>query len=469
MIGETRITGPVIGSSTLPGEAGTPNPRQPIHNTAALGPKAIIHFLAIFMLSAACAAGGEFMAGADVSHQAFFENRGIVYREDGQARDALVLLKERGLNCARLRLFTSSAQQALADPYNSINNLEYTLPLAVRAKQAGLQLLLDFHYSDSWADPGKQTKPAAWTNFTFAQLEQRMYDYNSNTIAAFEAAGAMPEYVQVGNEIIQGLLWPDGKVGGSSDTPAQWQKLGLLLKAAIRGIKDASANTPPKIMIHIDRGGDWPGTRWFFDNLRQQQVEFDLIGQSYYPFWHGTLDALRNCLTNATARFGKPIIVVETAFPWSNSADIQGIPATPEGQVQFVIELARIVKSLPDGMGVGAVWWGTEYQRLSGIGLAGFDRRSFFDATGNVLPVASALGQLAAPIQIVPSLTGAALTLRWPFSGAGLSLAMATNLSPAAAWAPVTDAVQSTGLIFSVTLPGSASHSRFYRLQSAVP
>jgi arabinogalactan endo-1,4-beta-galactosidase len=421
---------------------------------------------AVWALTAAGSAGGEFIAGADLSHLAFFEERGIVYRDAGAPADAFVLLQQRGLNCARLRLFTSNAQQAQADPYNSINNLEYTLPLALRAKQAGLQLLLDFHYSDSWADPGKQTKPAAWTNLTFAQLEQRMYNYNSNTIAAFKAAGARPEYVQVGNEIIQGLLWPDGKVGGSSDTPAQWQKLGVLLKAAIRGIQDAAGDPPPTILIHIDRGGDWAGTRWFFDNLRQQQVGFDLIGQSYYPFWHGSLDALRNCLTNATARYGKPVVVVETAFPWSNSTNIAGLPATPEGQVGFVIELAKVINAVPGGGRSGIIWWGTEYQRLPGVGLAGFDRRSFFDAAGNALPVAGALGQLTSPVQLRATLADTELTLRWPFSGAGLSLAMATNLSPVAMWLPVPDAVQSTGLCFSVTLAGHAGHNRFYRLQS---
>ena len=404
------------------------------------------------------------MAGADVSHLSFFEERGIVYRNAGQAFDALMMLKQRGLNCARLRLFTSSAPQAQADPYNSINNLDYTLPLAVRVKQAGLKLLLDFHYSDTWADPGKQTKPAAWTNLSFAQLEQRMYDYNSNTIAAFKAAGAMPEYVQVGNEIIQGLLWPDGKVGGSSDTPAQWQKLGVLLKAAIRGIKDAATDLPPQIMIHIDRGGDWAGTKWYFDNLLQQQVEFDIIGESYYPFWHGSLDALKNCLINASARYAKPIVVAETAFPWSNSTNIFGITASPEGQIDFVVELARIVSAVPSGGGIGIVWWGTEYQRLSGVGLAGFDRRSFFDRDGNILPVAVALGQLTAPIQLRATLSHITPTLQWPFSGVGLSLATSTNLS-GATWSSVTNAAQSTGLVFSVTLPGDVSHTRFFRLQ----
>jgi arabinogalactan endo-1,4-beta-galactosidase len=423
--------------------------------------------LAVLMLGTALVAeAGEFIAGADFSHLTFFEDRGVVYRDAGQPQDALTILKSNGLTCVRLRLFTSSAGQAQADPYNATNNLDYTLPLAVRVKNAGLQFMLDFHYSDSWADPGKQTKPAAWTNLGFVQLEQQMYDYNSNTIATFQAAGAMPEYVQVGNEIIQGLLWPEGKVGGSSDTAAQWSQLGRLLKAAIRGIHDAAGIHRPKILIHIDRGGDWSGTRWFFDNLTQQQVEFDIIGESYYAWWHGSPDALRQCLTNATQRYGKPVIVAETAFPWSNSADLYGIPATTNGQVQYVIELARIVKGVPAGQGIGIFWWGTEYVRLPGTPLAGFDRRSFFDLEGNTLPVAGAFGQLAAPIQLKASLTDAALTLAWPFSGAGMSLMTATSLTPPAEWLPVTNAVQSTGAVFSTTLPASAEQNRFYRLQS---
>lgn len=390
-----------------------------------------------------------------------------MYKDGGQAQDGLDILKDQGLNCVRLRLFTSSAAQAQANPYNYTNNLDYTLPLALRVKNAGLQLLLNFHYSDSWADPGKQTKPAAWTNLaTFAALEQQMYLYNSNTIAAFKAAGAMPEYVQVGNEIIGGMLWPDGRVGGAYDTRAQWSQLARLIKAAIRGIKDAAGATSPRIMIHIDRGGDWPGTRWFFDNLRLQQVDFDLIGESYYAWWHGSPDALRTCLSNAVQRYSKPIILVETAFPWTNSSDLYGIPATTNGQIQYVIELAKIVKGLQGSNGIGIFWWGTEYVRLPGTPLAGFDSRSFFDYAGNTLPVARAFGQLTAPIQMSATLTDAVLTLQWPLSGAGMSLVTASNLNPPTAWQPVINPIQSTGLVFTTTLPAQATHTRFYRLQS---
>ena len=209
------------------------------------------------ILGAACAASAvDFIAGADLSHLAFFEARGVVYRESGQPQDALLILKQHGLTCVRLRLFTSSPSQAQADPYNFINNLDYTVPLARRVKAAGFQFLLDVHYSDTWADPGHQRKPDAWTNLTFVQLVQQMHDYNSNTIAAFQTAGAMPDYVQIGNEISSGLLWPDGRVGGNYETPAQWAQLGQLLNAAVHGIREASGNAVPRIIVHIDRGGD---------------------------------------------------------------------------------------------------------------------------------------------------------------------------------------------------------------------
>ena len=190
------------------------------------GPAFLASVLGI-VLPVCSAAAGDFIAGADFSHLVFFESRGVVYRDAGQTEDGLAILKRRGLTCVRLRLFTSSAAQAQADPYNYANNLDYTLPLALRVKNAGLQFMLDLHYSDSWADPGQQTKPAAWTNLTFTQLATQMRQYNSNCIAAFKAEGATPDYVQVGNEIIGVLLWPDGQVGGAYDTPSQWSKRGF--------------------------------------------------------------------------------------------------------------------------------------------------------------------------------------------------------------------------------------------------
>jgi hypothetical protein len=222
----------------------------------------------------------------------------------------------------------------------------------------------------------------------------------------------------------------------------------------------------PKIIVHIDRGGYWSDTQWFFDNLRSQNVPFDIIGQSYYPYWHGQWTNLNICLSNAVYRYNKPVIVAETDFPWQYSTNIYGIPATTNGQVQYVATLAQILKGIRGGMGIGIFWWGTEYQPVSGANQAGFGNRSFFDGGGNVLPVADAFGQLNAPLALNAGPTGNSLTLTWPLSGAGMSLMSSTNLTVPAAWAPVTNTAQSTGTLFTVTVPIDASLARFYRLQS---
>jgi len=423
----------------------------------------------LILLATWSAPAGDFIAGADLSHLSFFEARGVAYKDAGQAQDALPMLKRRGVTCVRLRLFTSSAAQAQADPYNYINNLDYTLPLARRVKDAGFQFLLDFHYSDTWADPGHQRKPNAWTNLTFTQLVQQMHDYNSNTIAALQAAGAMPDYVQIGNEITSGMLWPDGRVGASYDTPAQWGHLGQLLSAAIQGIKDAAGELMPRIIIHIDRGGDWTGTKWFFDNLAQQQVSFDVIGESYYPFWHGPLAGLSNCLTNAAQRYGKPIIVSETCFPWTNSAwgtNIVGLAPGPASQVTFLAALAAVESRVPTGLNGGLLWWGAEYQHLPGVNEAGFDSASFFDSEGNVLPVAQAFGSLVMPPKLSADLNNGLLRLHWPLSNAGSYLVTATNLVPLQLWLPLSNSIQTNANGFELSLPGFSDAFRFYRLRT---
>jgi hypothetical protein len=161
------------------------------------------------------------------------------------------------------------------------------------------------------------------------------------------------------------------------------------------------------------------------------------------------------------------MIVAETAFPWAtNSSPIVGINPGVDGQVQFVIELAKIVKGVAGNQGAGICWWGTEYQRLPGVALAGFDTRSFFDGDGNTLPVAEALGRLATRVTLKARFTDSALWLNWPLSGAGMTLMTSTNLGPSGAWLADTNPVQSTGLVFSTILPGSAGYTRFFRLES---
>ena len=345
----------------------------------------------------------NFLAGTDFSDLALFEGRGITYRDNGQVEDALQILKNHHINCVRLRLWTSSEAQAAARPYSYVNNLTYTVPLAVRVKKAALLFALDFHYSDTWADPAKQATPSAWTNLSFSQLVPQMRDYNSNTIATFAAAGAMPDYVQIGNEITHGMLWPCGKISGS--TNRTWSQLGQLMKAAVQGIRDATKThgvAMPKIIVHIDRGGDWLRTKWFFDNLNYQHVPYDIIGESYYPFWHGSPASLNICLSNAAIRYGKPILIAEDAFPFTNScptnwlSQLYGYPPTPAGQVSFIEALGKILKNVPNQLGAGFFYWGAEYQARIRAG-GEFSTASFFDFNGDVLPVVDAIGGIGAP------------------------------------------------------------------------
>ena len=367
-------------------------------------------FFAFFHLSALAAT--NFLAAADFSFLSYFNSLGVQYKDGGVVTDGIQILKNHGINCVRLRLFTSSQALAEADPYNYINNTNYTVPLAVRVKNAGLLFSLDFHYSDTWADPGHQAIPAAWANLNYAQLVQQMYTYNSNTIATFAAAGAMPDYVQVGNEITSGMLWPyGGPLSGNGGT--NWSQLGQLMINAVQGIRDAStaAGKPiPKIIVHIASGGDWATTEWFFDNLEAEGVPFDIIGESYYPFYQGSLTSLGTCLSNAANTFAKPIVVAETAFPWTNTcptawlSDLYGYPPTEIGQISFIVAEGQIVNSVPGGLAAGVFYWGGEYQAVSGLNEAGFNTASFFDAQGNLLPSLNALVSLGAPLATGPPL-----------------------------------------------------------------
>jgi arabinogalactan endo-1,4-beta-galactosidase len=355
-------------------------------------------FIFAFLTSrSSTALAAPFIVGADMSSLPTFQARGKQYR-DGSQNDALAILKSHGINFIRLRLLTSSPEQAKLHPDADAYNLAYELPLALRVTQAGLPWMLDFFYSDTWADPGHQIKPKAWEGLSLDQLGQRMYEFNRDTIAAFRRAGAMPRFVQVGNEITNGMVWPDGK----DDTPQHWSQMAALIKSAIRGIHDAAGDQMPKIVIHIDRGDHKALVQWFFDHLREQQVDFDIIGLSYYPRPSSKLADLKASLDNTAARFGHPVMIVETAFPGVASRrdgeppkPILGIDPGPQGQAKYAQLLCHLVAAVPDGKGIGVFWWGAEYQPLPGVNLAGYENSSFFDRDGDARPVAGALGQCA--------------------------------------------------------------------------
>jgi arabinogalactan endo-1,4-beta-galactosidase len=328
--------------------------------------------------------------GADISSLKKSEDFGGIYREmDGTPGDALQILKDHGLNYARLRVWV--------DPADGYHNKEKLLEMALRFKEKGIKLLVDFHYSDNWADPGKQIKPAAWENYDFEQLKQAVYDHTFEVCSSLVAQGTPPDMVQVGNEINAGMLWPDGRYD-------QLDNLAELLKSGYQAVKDCSTTT--LVMLHIAEGGDNELAKWWFGNMTARDVPFDVIGISYYPFWHGTLAELQFNLNDITARYGKDVIVVETAYGFTEENNdflgnivspemaISGYPLTPDGQRAMLRDVMAIVRAVPNGRGLGIFYWDATWTAVEGNGWDNTDpntgnaweNQALFDYDSIVLP-----------------------------------------------------------------------------------
>ncbi len=240
--------------------------------------------------------------GADISFLPQLEARGLQFTDNGVKKDAIQILKDHGFNYIRLRIFVNPEADSGYSPKKGFCDFAHTLQMAKRVKAAGMGFLLDLHYSDTWADPGKQFKPAVWKDLPFKQLVKQVHDYTKDVIDALKEQGTTPDMVQVGNEINHGILWPTG----NSKHP---DSLAALLKAGIAGVKDADKHI--KIMLHIACGGQNQESRWFIDTMLAQHVKFDVIGESYYPKWHGTLEDLKNNLTDLSTRYRQNIVVAE--------------------------------------------------------------------------------------------------------------------------------------------------------------
>ncbi|HEY6064318.1 MAG TPA: beta-galactosidase GalA [Chitinophagaceae bacterium] len=268
------------------------------------------------------------MLGADISFLPELEARGMKFSDNGTEKDAIQILKDHGFNYVRLRIFNDPARDSGYSPKKGFCDLANTKKMAKRVKDAGMKLLLDFHYSDYWADPGKQYKPAAWRNLSFEELKKAMYDYTKDVIQQLKDQGTTPDMVQVGNEINHGMIWPDGNVANMDD-------LAQLLSAGIAAVKSVDPSTT--IMLHIALGGQNDESVFFIDNMLARSVYFDVIGESYYPKWHGTLDDLRDNLNDLVRRYNKDVIVVEYS-------------ALKE-------EVNKIAFELPGGKGKGTCIW----------------------------------------------------------------------------------------------------------------
>jgi len=291
------------------------------------------------------------MLGADVSTLQRSVDLGLPYYDAaGNQGDALDILKARGVNYVRLRVWNN--------PASGYNNAAKVLAYARTVKAKGLKLLVDFHYSDTWADPGKQYKPAAWAGHGISQLQTDVYSYTYQVCSDLKAQGTTPDSVQIGNEINVGMLWDDGKVINNDFT-----NLSLLLKAGYNATKACNSST--QVMIHTADADSDANARWFYDGISAKGVTWDITGLSYYCMWHGTLANLYNVISDVRTRYGKPVVIAETAFPFTasnadseanavSSATCEGITTSWTGQAT---EFSWVQNTARNAGAIGVFYW----------------------------------------------------------------------------------------------------------------
>lgn len=337
--------------------------------------------------------------GGDLSSLKKNEDFGaLYYTSSGTQGDAIAILKNAGMNYARLKVWVN--------PADGYNNKARVLTMAQRIKAQGLKLLVDFHYSDSWADPGKQVPPAAWSGYSLAQLNTAVYNHTYDVLNALKAQGTTADMVQVGNEINPGMLLPTGST-------SNWGNLSQLLKSGVNAVKAVNSST--LVMLHLAEGGDNAGFRWWFDQAVAYGVPFDVIGASYYCYWHGPMSGLQNNLNDMAARYGKPVIVAETAYGFTTAQDdgesniftsslasACGYPASATGQRDAFQAVVNIVKNVPNGRGMGVFYWEPAWTAQAGAGWDpanpssgnGWENQALFDYNSRALTAMSVYGSM---------------------------------------------------------------------------
>lgn len=312
--------------------------------------------------SSATNSASTFAKGADVSWITEMEAAGKkFYTSTGSESDILAVMKSVGMNAVRLRVWVNPAD-------GKYNNATDVLAKAKRVQAAGMKLMIDFHYSDTWADPSKQTKPAAWANYDIEQLKVALADHTKNTLILLRDAGISPEWVQVGNETNDGMLWDLGRASISMKNYAALTSAGY---DAVKSIFPSAS-----VIVHVSNCHDNGLFRWIFDGLTSNGGKFDVIGASTYPTtntgktWQQTLTACDTNLKDMIARYKVPVMVTEVGAPW-DYADAKTLLTT----------LLNNVKALPDGKGLGVFYWEPQsYGNWKGYSLGAFD------ATGKPMP-----------------------------------------------------------------------------------
>ncbi|EUC33739.1 glycoside hydrolase family 53 protein [Bipolaris victoriae FI3] len=336
--------------------------------------------------------------GVDWSSLLVEEAAGKKYKNSaGTVQPLETILKSSGVNTVRQRLWVN--------PSGGTYNLDYNLKLGKRAQAAGLGIFLDLHYSDSWADPGKQVTPAAWQSLNREALIKQVYDYTKNVLDTFQRNGIPLKLVSIGNEITPGLLFPIGKLSGSSQGPAA--NVAAILKSASRAIKESSMSPKPKIMIHLDNGWNWETQKWWYDLVLGSGgglslSDFDVQGVSYYPFYNAaaTLAAVGSSLSNMASKYGKEVMVVETNWPswcpnpkYAFPSDTKSIPISVDGQTTWMKEVAKRVAGASGGKGTGLFYWEPAWIDNAGLG-SSCGWNLMFGDDGKVMNSLAVFGQI---------------------------------------------------------------------------
>ncbi|MDE6480987.1 MAG: arabinogalactan endo-1,4-beta-galactosidase [Muribaculaceae bacterium] len=321
-------------------------------------------------------ASAQRYVGGDISLLPEYENAGAQYKtEEGSViEDLLPWLHSEGMNAMRVRLFVNPDDHKTKFPSkfdpNACQDLEYITPLCKRIVDDGFNLMLDFHYSDTWADPAKQWTPESWKDLSDEQLYEKIYDYTKATLLSLKEAGISPAFIQPGNEISYGMLWGPENASSSSlkkvymGNSANWDRFGKLLNHAIKACKEVCPDA--KIVLHTERVAQVDVLTNFYDQMKKLDVDYDIIGLSYYPYFHGDMGVLDKALSTLQTRYPeKNIMIVETGYSYKwevpgTTHDFSGKWAySEEGQDKFAKELVATLEKY--GNVNGLFWWWMEY------------------------------------------------------------------------------------------------------------
>ncbi|WP_047545399.1 arabinogalactan endo-beta-1,4-galactanase [Psychroserpens sp. Hel_I_66] len=334
-----------------------------------------------------------FYKGMDLSFQSELEDYNVTYNDqNGNLIGLLDFVTAKGANLIRLKLWHT--------PQNGENGLNDVKAYAQRIKSYNANFLLDFHYSDFWADPGTQTPPVAWQNMTNEEIRVAIYEYTKDVLTQLKNQNTLPKIIQIGNETDSGFLWNYGKVWDEFSN--NWSNYAILVKEAIRAVREIDTEDDIKIMLHHS---SVENSIFFFEELESFTIDYDIIGLSYYPqFQTKDLNVVANKLNILATTFEKDILLVEVAYPFSLGFDDsqgnfigsldQTIPEfspTPQGQKAYMEWLITTLKSIPNNRGIGFCYWAPDWVAFpnnsnSISGGSAWENQCLFDFNHNALP-----------------------------------------------------------------------------------